>query len=196
MQAMTSRARRCSEYRLRRVFQAVKRRVIILADLCASVLLEWGVQWHIPCYSAPHCRLAVVPLRLVARASPAPNARPSAGAALAGCAGIGYGANTATIGQTRQLVGFNWRNFDAGSRQTVDFRSPRRERMAPNRGRHSWLAAPPRLPRGTPTYSAWDTLTSTHGGLRPCLPGMPRPLIDLPDLVQPHLQSLLGRRRD
>jgi filamentous hemagglutinin family protein len=63
-------------------------------------------------------------LSLAAAAQPAPNAHPAGGVVVGGTASISQSANTTTIDQTTQRAAVNWRSFDVGSNETVQFTQP------------------------------------------------------------------------
>ncbi len=66
--------------------------------------------------------LAVTPG--TAHAQPAPNARPAGGQVVAGAAAISQSPSTTTITQSSQRAAVNWRSFDVGASQTVQFQQP------------------------------------------------------------------------
>ena len=59
-----------------------------------------------------------------AHAQPAPNARPAGGQVVAGAAAISQSPSTTTITQSSQRAAVNWRSFDVGASQTVQFQQP------------------------------------------------------------------------
>lgn len=69
----------------------------------------------------------------LARAQPAPNARPTGGTVVAGAASIAQSPARTTIDQTTQRVAIDWRTFDIGSQQTVLFNQPSTGSVALNR---------------------------------------------------------------
>src|SRR5690348_9626409 len=68
-----------------------------------------------------------------ARAQPAPNARPTGGAVVAGSASISQGSNVTAINQASQRAAVNWQSFDVGSQQRVTFNQPSSTAMTLNR---------------------------------------------------------------
>jgi filamentous hemagglutinin family protein len=70
---------------------------------------------------------------LPAAAQPAPNARPTGGAVVAGSASIGQSASTTTVNQASQRAAVNWQSFDVGSQQSVVFNQPTRSAVTLNR---------------------------------------------------------------
>ena len=75
----------------------------------------------------------VLVLALPVRAQPAPNARPTGGAVVAGSASISRTPGTTTIDQSSQRAALNWRSFDVGSKQAVDFHQPNASAVVLNR---------------------------------------------------------------
>jgi len=65
-----------------------------------------------------------VPATTPARAQPAPNARPIGGQVVAGSASISQAPNVTTVTQSSQRAAVNWRSFDVGAQQTVQFDQP------------------------------------------------------------------------
>src|SRR5271163_3232528 len=65
-----------------------------------------------------------VPGATLARAQPAPNARPVGGQVVAGSASISQAPNVTTVTQTSQRAAVNWQGFDVGAQQTVQFAQP------------------------------------------------------------------------
>ncbi|HVC17782.1 MAG TPA: filamentous hemagglutinin N-terminal domain-containing protein, partial [Rhodanobacter sp.] len=70
---------------------------------------------------------------LPAAAQPAPNARPQGGRVVGGQASISQNPTTTTIDQTSQRAAINWKSFNVGSQQTVDFQQPSASAMTLNR---------------------------------------------------------------
>ncbi len=68
-----------------------------------------------------------------ALAQPAPGARPMGGAVVGGSASIGQTATTTTIAQSSQRAAIDWRSFDVGRDQTVQFRQPGSSAVVLNR---------------------------------------------------------------
>ncbi|HSU07329.1 MAG TPA: filamentous hemagglutinin N-terminal domain-containing protein, partial [Acetobacteraceae bacterium] len=65
-----------------------------------------------------------VPGATSSRAQPAPNARPTGGQVVAGSAAISQSPNATTINQSSQRAAVNWKSFDVGSQQSVQFQQP------------------------------------------------------------------------
>ncbi len=72
-------------------------------------------------------------LSLPAAAQPAPNARPTGGAVVAGAAAISQSSGNTTINQASQRAAVNWQSFDVGSKQSVTFNQPSSSAMTLNR---------------------------------------------------------------
>lgn len=70
---------------------------------------------------------------LAAQAQPAPNARPTGGAVVAGTAAISQTGNNTRINQTTQRAAVNWQSFDVGSKQSVTFAQPSASSVTLNR---------------------------------------------------------------
>ncbi|MDE2583296.1 MAG: filamentous hemagglutinin N-terminal domain-containing protein, partial [Rhodospirillales bacterium] len=68
-----------------------------------------------------------------ARAQPAPNARPQGGVVVAGSAVISRTPTATSIDQSSQRAALNWRSFDVGSQQSVDFHQPDANAVVLNR---------------------------------------------------------------
>ncbi len=68
-----------------------------------------------------------------AAAQPAPNARPQGGQVVAGAASIGQTATKTSINQASQRAAIDWRSFDVGRDQTVQFNQPNASAVALNR---------------------------------------------------------------
>jgi filamentous hemagglutinin family protein len=68
-----------------------------------------------------------------ARSQPAPNARPTGGAVSAGSASISYSPTATTIDQSSQRAAINWRSFNVGAQQSVNFVQPSASATALNR---------------------------------------------------------------
>jgi filamentous hemagglutinin family protein len=77
--------------------------------------------------------LVLMALALPAAAQPAPNARPAGGVVVAGTATITQSSSTTTIDQASQRAAVNWRSFNVGSQQTVDFVQPSSSAVTLNR---------------------------------------------------------------
>ena len=77
--------------------------------------------------------VALPGLALSAAAQPAPNARPQGGVVVGGVASISQGANTTTINQATQRAAIDWRSFDIGRDQSVQFQQPGPSAIALNR---------------------------------------------------------------
>ena len=78
---------------------------------------------------------AVVGLVMVAPAvaQPAPNARPQGGQVVAGSASIGTTANATNVTQSTNRAAIDWRSFDVGSNQSVNFQQPSAAAVTLNR---------------------------------------------------------------
>ena len=72
-------------------------------------------------------------LSLPAGAQPAPNARPTGGAVVAGAAAISRTASNTRIDQSSQRAAIDWQSFDVGSQQSVTFAQPSASAVALNR---------------------------------------------------------------
>jgi filamentous hemagglutinin family protein len=72
-------------------------------------------------------------MAVVASAQPAPNARPSAGAVVAGSARISQTTANTRIEQSSQRAAIDWKSFDVGSAQSVTFQQPNAQAVALNR---------------------------------------------------------------
>ncbi|MGH7154604.1 MAG: filamentous hemagglutinin N-terminal domain-containing protein, partial [Acetobacteraceae bacterium] len=72
-------------------------------------------------------------LAIPAGAQPAPNARPAGGQVVAGAASITQSPNVTTITQSSQRAAVNWKSFDVGAQQTVDFAQPNASAATLNR---------------------------------------------------------------
>lgn len=68
-----------------------------------------------------------------AAAQPAPNARPTGGVVVGGAASIGQTASATTITQSSQRAAIDWRSFDVGRDQTVQFAQPSTSAITLNR---------------------------------------------------------------
>ena len=68
-----------------------------------------------------------------AMAQPAPNARPTGGAVVAGSAAISQTASNTAINQSSQRAAVNWKSFNVGSQQSVTFNQPSASAMTLNR---------------------------------------------------------------
>ena len=68
-----------------------------------------------------------------AHAQPAPNARPTGGSVVAGSAAISQGATSTTITQSSQRAAIDWRGFNVGAQQSVDFQQPNAGAVTLNR---------------------------------------------------------------
>ncbi len=68
-----------------------------------------------------------------AMAQPAPGARPQGGQVVAGAASIGTTANATNITQSSNRAAINWRSFDVGSSQSVNFQQPSSTAVTLNR---------------------------------------------------------------
>jgi filamentous hemagglutinin family protein len=79
------------------------------------------------------CASATLAFAPPARAQPAPNARPAGGNVVAGAATIGQSSSTTTIDQSTQRAAINWKSFDVGSQQTVQFQQPSSSSVVLNR---------------------------------------------------------------
>ncbi|MBV9734483.1 MAG: filamentous hemagglutinin N-terminal domain-containing protein [Acidisphaera sp.] len=75
--------------------------------------------------------LSVVALPVAAQ--PAPNAQPMGGQVVAGAASIAQAARTTTINQSSQRAAIDWKSFDVGSQQAVDFNQPSSSAITLNR---------------------------------------------------------------
>src|SRR5579859_2818461 len=76
--------------------------------------------------------LALIPA-LPAHAQPAPNARPTGGAVIAGAASISQTANNTAINQSSQRAAVDWQSFNVGSQQSVSFHQPSASAVTLNR---------------------------------------------------------------
>ena len=76
---------------------------------------------------------AMLVLSLPADAQPAPNARPTGGAVVAGAAAISQTASNTQINQSSQRAAIDWQSFDVGSQQSVTFNQPSASAVALNR---------------------------------------------------------------
>ena len=76
---------------------------------------------------------AMLVLSLPADAQPAPNARPTGGAVVAGTASISQSPETTTVNQSTQRAAVNWQSFNVGSQHTVQFQQPSATAMTLNR---------------------------------------------------------------
>jgi len=65
-----------------------------------------------------------VPATTPARAQPAPDARPVGGQVVGGSASISQAPTVTTVTQSSQRAAVNWRSFDVGAQQTVQFDQP------------------------------------------------------------------------
>jgi filamentous hemagglutinin family protein len=77
--------------------------------------------------------LLVLALPTAARAQPAPNARPTGGTVVAGQASITAQATNTRIDQNSQRAAIDWRSFDVGRQQSVQFRQPSTSAVVLNR---------------------------------------------------------------
>ncbi|MDE2580286.1 MAG: filamentous hemagglutinin N-terminal domain-containing protein [Rhodospirillales bacterium] len=68
-----------------------------------------------------------------ARAQPAANARPAGGVVVAGSASISSTPDATAIDQSTQRAAIDWRSFDVGARQSVDFHQPSASAVTLNR---------------------------------------------------------------
>ena len=68
-----------------------------------------------------------------AHAQPAPNARPQGGQVVAGAASIGGSASTTVVTQASERAAINWRSFDVGRDQSVQFLQPGARSVTLNR---------------------------------------------------------------
>ena len=75
--------------------------------------------------------LTILPLQ--SSAQPAPNARPVGGVVSAGVATIGRTESKTTIDQASQRAAIDWRSFNVGSQQSVQFNQPSTSAIALNR---------------------------------------------------------------
>src|SRR5580658_1295230 len=76
--------------------------------------------------------VVVMVLTVPADAQPAPNAQPIGGVVVGGTASISQGSNFTAINQSSQRAAINWRSFDVGSQQSVNFQQPNAQSIALN----------------------------------------------------------------
>ncbi|HVZ09638.1 filamentous hemagglutinin N-terminal domain-containing protein [Rhodopila sp.] len=79
------------------------------------------------------CSTVALLVALPAAAQPAPNARPTGGTVVGGTATIGQTAAQTTIDQSSQRAAINWKTFDVGARQSVQFNQPSSAAVTLNR---------------------------------------------------------------
>src|SRR5580704_9969928 len=93
--------------------------------MARNLLLGTALQTGLTCMTA----LAALP----AVAQPAPNARPTGGAVVAGAAAISQSVGNTRITQSSQRAAIDWQSFNVGSQQSVTFSQPSASAVALNR---------------------------------------------------------------
>jgi filamentous hemagglutinin family protein len=76
--------------------------------------------------------VVVMVLAVPAAAQPAPNAQPTGGVVVGGAVSINQNATSTNINQATQRGAINWRGFDVGSQQSVNFQQPNAQAITLN----------------------------------------------------------------